>query len=259
MPVLADLPHPAPAQGLVYFLDDAWPGAPSEAGFVISDWDGSWHPIPFATLAGFLLINKNNTTDMKSYLSVTTADVTGLSTALATKANSTHTHTQLDITDLVSDLSGKAPTVHTHVISNVTGLETALDGKASVSHTHPPSNFGGPTSRTLSLATAYQATDSTKPSFVTINLTSTANFSLIGGTTNSADIVIGSTNAVASGTGTVFGKYANSITGTIAIGLNMNSQSAQTYTIPLPVGWYFAVRQTSGTVTITSAFDQSVG
>lgn len=119
--------------------------------------------------------------------------------------------------------------------------------------------FGSPNSRTLSLATAYQATNTAKPAIVTINLTSTANFSLTGGTTNTADVLIGSTNGVASGTGTIMGKYANSVTGTIAVGLNMNSQAANTYTLALPAGWYFAVRQTAGTVTITSAFDQSVG
>lgn len=132
---------------------------------------------------------------------------------------------------------------------------------ARADHVHPlqsvsSPNFGAPTSRILALATAYQATDNTKPAVVTINLTSTANFSLVGGTTNSADIVIGSTNAVAGGTGTIIGKYSNSVTGTIAVGLNMNSASAVSYTLALPLGWYFAVRQTAGTVSITSAFDQ---
>lgn len=132
---------------------------------------------------------------------------------------------------------------------------------ARADHVHPAQsvgalNFGAPTSRSLGLATAYQATDNTKAAVVTINITSTANFSLVGGTTNSADILIGSTNAVASGTGTIVGKYSNSVTGTIAVGLNMNSASAVSYTIALPVGWYFSVRQTGGTVSITSAFDQ---
>lgn len=116
-----------------------------------------------------------------------------------------------------------------------------------------------PTSRSLSLATAYQCTDNTKPCVVTINLTSTANFSLTGGTTNSADVVIGPTNAVAGGTGTVIGKYSNSVTGTIAIGLNMNSAAATPITVTIPAGGYLAIRQTAGTVAITSAYDQSTG
>ena len=122
-----------------------------------------------------------------------------------------------------------------------------------------PSSIGAPNSRSLSLATAYQCTDNTKPCIATVNVTSTANFSLTGGTTNSATVVLGSTNAVASGTGSTLGNYTNSVTGTIAVGLNLNSQSAQTYTIPVPAGWFFAVRQTAGTVSIVSAFDQALG
>lgn len=122
-----------------------------------------------------------------------------------------------------------------------------------------PSTIGSPTSRSLSLATAYQATDNTKPAHVSLNLTSTASFSLSGGTTNSADVLIGSTNGVAGGTGTIVGKYSNSVTGTIAVGLNMNSVSAAPISFVLPAGWYFAIRQTSGAVTITSAFDQALG
>lgn len=49
------------------------------------------------------------------------------------------------------------------------------------------------------------------------------------------------------------------MTFSIAIGLNQNSVQTTSYTINLPVGWFIAVRQTSGTVSISSAFDQSVG
>lgn len=119
--------------------------------------------------------------------------------------------------------------------------------------------LGYPTTRALSLATAYQATDNTKPALVTINLNSTAALSLSGGTTNTADIVIGTTNAVASGTGTVVCKYANSNTGALTIGLNLSTAMGSTCSFALPTGGYFAIRQTAGTVTITSAFDSSVG
>jgi len=118
---------------------------------------------------------------------------------------------------------------------------------------------GTPTARTLSLATAYQATDTSKPAVVTVNLTSTATLSLTGGTTNTAQIVIGSTNGVASGTGTVINQYSNTNTGALTVGLNLSTVSAVPATFTLPAGWYFAVRQTSGTVSITSAFDQSLG
>lgn len=118
---------------------------------------------------------------------------------------------------------------------------------------------GAPNSRSLSLATAYQATDVSKPALVTVDLTSTAVINLSGGQTHSADIIIGSTNAVASGTGTVVGRYSNASTGTVVVGLSMSTTEANTVSFVLPIGWYFAVRQTSGTVTITSAFDQSLG
>lgn len=151
--------------------------------------------------------------------------------------------------------------------SNATPLaagSAAAGTSADVSradHVHPAGGsafaLGAPNSRTLSLATAYQATDTTKAAVVSINLTSTATLSLSGGTTNTADILIGPTNSVAGGTGTVIQKYANTNTGVLTIGLNLSTVSAVGYTLALPTGWYFAVRQTAGTVGITSAFDQS--
>jgi hypothetical protein len=55
-----------------------------------------------------------------------TADVTGLDTALASKASTSHTHVIGDTTGLQTALDGKASTVHTHSIANVTGLQTEL-------------------------------------------------------------------------------------------------------------------------------------
>lgn len=82
-----------------------------------------------------------------------TSDVTGLDTALASKAsntdlttglagkaNTSHTHATSDVTGLDTALSGKASTVHTHATSDVTGLDTALAGKASTVHTHSASD-----------------------------------------------------------------------------------------------------------------------
>lgn len=155
------------------------------------------------------------------------------------------------------------------ILSNVAALAggTAASGSSgSVSrddHVHPAVSapafvVGTPTSRTVAFATAYQATDPTKTALVALNLTSTANLSLTGGTTNSVDIVIGATNAVASGTGTVIGKYSNASTGTLTIGLNTNAVAATPCSFVLPVGWFFAARVTAGAATITSAFDQSL-
>lgn len=118
--------------------------------------------------------------------------------------------------------------------------------------------IGSPSSRSVSLSTAYQATTNTKPAFVTLNLSSTASLSIAGGSTNTATVLIGSTSGVASGSGTTIATYTNSLTGTLVVGLAVNTNSVQTVSFALPQGWYFAVIQSSGTVSVTSAFDQSL-
>lgn len=57
--------------------------------------------------------------------------VNGLTTALAGKAATSHTHTIAQVTNLQTTLDGKAATGHTHTVANVTGLQDALDAKAS--------------------------------------------------------------------------------------------------------------------------------
>ncbi len=119
-------------------------------------------------------------------------------------------------------------------------------------------DFGIPGSRSLSFATAYQANIPERPAVININLTSTASLTLGGGTTNTADVIIGPTTSVASGTGTVIGTYRNTMTGVVIVGVGVNTESASQIQFLLPMGWYFAIRQTAGTVTIISTFDQAV-
>jgi hypothetical protein len=64
----------------------------------------------------------------------TIANVTGLQTALDSKASTTHTHSEY--ASITHTHTEYAPTSHTHTIANVTGLQTALDGKASSTHVH---------------------------------------------------------------------------------------------------------------------------
>lgn len=135
---------------------------------------------------------------------------------------------------------------------------------ARADHVHPAAsaaafNVAYPSARAISLATAYQATDPTKAAIFTVNLNSSASFSLTGGSTNLASIVLGSTNAVASGTGSATGRYANSSTATVAVGVGVAGIAGSSYTFILPIGGYFAVLQTSGAVSITSCFEQAVG
>lgn len=139
-----------------------------------------------------------------------------------------------------------------------TGITTAGNANCSTPAAVAPP-IGTPNARSLTLATAFQATDNSRAAMVTVNLTSTATLSLSGGTSNSATVVIGATSAVASGTGTVIANYSNTNTGALTIGLNLSTVSAVPVTFALPKSWFFAVLQTAGTVSITSSFDQAIG
>jgi len=119
---------------------------------------------------------------------------------------------------------------------------------------------GSPATKTVALATSYQAADTTKAAIITVTLNSTASLSLTAGATIAGEIRIGNANTVATGaSGTAVGNYRNSLTGTLVVGLAVNTESQQTITFVLPAGWYFAVRQTTGTgLSVVSAFEQSL-
>lgn len=123
-----------------------------------------------------------------------------------------------------------------------------------------PSAYGAPTARTVALATAYQCTNTAKPCIITITLQSQSSISLAGASNNEGAITLGSTSGVATGTGTNIAVYKNNLGGGLVVGLNLNSQQANSYFIAVPAGWYFAVRQTSGTgLQVVSAFEQLSG
>lgn len=71
------------------------------------------------------------------------ASITGLTSALSGKANTSHTHVTSDVTGLDSALAGKSPIGHVHDIAGVTGLQTALDSKAASTHSHVISDTTG--------------------------------------------------------------------------------------------------------------------
>ncbi|WP_273393534.1 tail fiber protein, partial [Actinobacillus porcinus] len=54
-------------------------------------------------------------------------NITGLQTALNSKANSSHTHTMDNITGLQTALNSKANSSHTHTVEHINGLQEALD------------------------------------------------------------------------------------------------------------------------------------
>lgn len=122
-----------------------------------------------------------------------------------------------------------------------------------------PSTLGAPASRTLAVNTAYQATDPSKPAIITLNLTSTASLTLTGGTTVAAEARVGAASSVLT-TGLATGRYRNTLTGSLAIGLNIQTDAINTISLFIPAGYYFGIpTPTGGTVTIVSAFEQQVG
>lgn len=121
------------------------------------------------------------------------------------------------------------------------------------------SAFSQPSTRSFAFATAYQCTDNTKPCLLTITLTSSASFSLLAGVSNTADVVIGTTSGVATSGGVAVAKYSNTLTSSLAIGINTATVSNATYVLHMPAGAFMAVRLTAGTVTVVnSSVEQTV-
>lgn len=97
------------------YTGSAWVDAyVSGSGFVLKTGD---------TMTGALTLSGNATANLHA------VPKQQLDTGLATKANTSHTHTISDVTNLQTTLDGKASTSHSHTISDVTGLQTALDAK----------------------------------------------------------------------------------------------------------------------------------
>lgn len=163
-------------------------------------------------------------------------------------------------------------------VSTAAGIPTASNatpiiegvGAAGVSadysradHVHPAQSapafaVGAPVARTLAFATAYQATTNTKPAAVSIVVDCTTTISLGSPQANTVELIIGATNAVASGTGTLADTFRSDLSVSILISLGWTGR--QSLQCTLPVGYYFAVRRTAGTgMTIVSAFDQALG
>lgn len=190
----------------------------------------------------------------------------------STFAPSAHQHAASDIVSGTLDVA-RIPALP---ISQTTNLQTTLNGKFNTPAgttgqyvrgdgslaTFPAGAVftgGAPNTRSMSLATAYQCTDNTKPCFFTITLQAQSSISLSGAVNNEGQVLIGATNAVASGTGTAVGFYRNNLGGALVVGLNITSAQANSYSVMVPAGWYIASRQTAGSgLTVVSAFDQAM-
>jgi hypothetical protein len=150
--------------------------------------------------------------------------------------------------DALSTAFGGGPNTAAYVAYTNNWIDTRIAAKQF--------NVGDPVPRTLSLNTAYQATDPTKAANVKIVLSTTTTIGVGSPQDNTFAVYVGTTNAVAGGTGTIgdTGGLALNVT-LISLGLTQ-TQSA---TVMLGIGRYFAIRRLTGTQTvIASAYDQSL-
>jgi len=119
-------------------------------------------------------------------------------------------------------------------------------------------NPQAPTARSLALATAYQATSTTKPAFISVMVEATYTVTVASAQTDTMELWIGPTAAVATGSGFAIATWRSGLTG-IALTIGLASIDRGQLAAMLPIGWFFAVRRTAGTAAIiTSAFDQSL-
>lgn len=120
-------------------------------------------------------------------------------------------------------------------------------------------SVGAPVARSVSFATAYQASTPSKPAKLSVIIDLTASVS-IGTVSNAAQLWIGPTNSVASGAGTD-NVMADAVSSALTVTLISitNTAKAKLF-IDLPANYYFAVLRSTGTgFTINNAFDQTVG
>lgn len=188
---------------------------------------------------------------LSAYLQSSTAASTYLTQADAVSTYSTPSSVTSQIT---SGLSGYLTSSAAASTYQTPAQSAALYQPIGAYLTSVP--IGAPNTRTFSLATAYQCTNTAKACIATINITTSTSITLGTGTTNTATIVIGSTNGVASGTGTAIAVNSNSVTGA---GLSLGFNSTSPVTVAIPIGWFLAIRATSGSPTVSSAFDQPIG
>lgn len=125
----------------------------------------------------------------------------------------------------------------------------------------PTASPGAPNSRTLAFSTAYQATDATKPAFVSATVEAFYPSLLIAAYNDIVELRIGPTAAtVADGTGGYqVATWRLAFTAVVTLVGSAIGGRGQLSGM-LPAGWYFSVRRVSGTVaTISSGMDQGLG
>lgn len=124
-----------------------------------------------------------------------------------------------------------------------------------------PANVGGLNSVSTAFGTAQQATDPTKPSFISAVIQTIYSITIAGTAADTVELRYGPVQAtVANGTGGVaVPGFGQSLTG-IALSIGMGTTSRSQLCAMIPVGYFWALRRLTGTTaTIISATDTSLG
>lgn len=121
-----------------------------------------------------------------------------------------------------------------------------------------PFAIGTPNVRTMSAGTAIQATDPTKASTFNITLTSTISSSAVGTQSVDAGVYVGGSGVGSSG-GQIMCEHKNAQTLGLVIAFSLSQTITNTCEVDLPTGGYVAIRNITGTVTIVTAVDRSMG
>lgn len=128
--------------------------------------------------------------------------------------------------------------------------------------TLPNYNPQSPVTRTVTIGTAYQHTDTTKAYKTTVNVRATQTLTLAGTAADRLELRVGPTAASVAPSGTggfSVGVWESGITG-IALMVGAGIQDGSTMFADVPAGWYFQLNRLSGTnATVVSCFTQTMG
>lgn len=153
----------------------------------------------------------------------------------------------------MSTVSGGTPSSFTNATVNGVAMTSpvTIDGTTML-----PTAIGAPVTRSLSLATAYQASTPTKPALLKVEITCVTTVGVGSPQTNTIELRIGPNNTVASGGGTRADVFRSDLSVTL-ISLGWTSQGV--LRAEIPAGYYFSINRTVGSGTsIVTAYDQAL-
>lgn len=118
----------------------------------------------------------------------------------------------------------------------------------------PTFNFSAPTTRTLAVSTAYQASDTTKAALLTVSPACTNATTVLAASACTLQVRQSNFIGLTCGSGIVVSTWSS----TVALGLVITQGNSFPLDIKLPIGGYFILCPTAGTFTI-SAVEQAAG